>query len=238
MNLKSIAQGLLCVGLLMGTLYAEDEQRVPARARQLSVVEHLSIQEQRAERHEKEEAQPVQDEETDEERVSNAASFVTSHPGAAHFATKVSYLGDFVDLNDGSVWYVRDCDRIRTLDWYNTDTIILTPNHAWFSRFDYCLRNLTTGAQVEVNMYQPPYYNGVYTLWITTIDLYNDKMCLSDGSIWNIAGYDHSMLKKWMPNDTVIIGINDGILSSVYPNTLVNVTTDPVSYLSCKCLYY
>ncbi len=239
---------LFCASIIMGSLCAVDqdtdnEERVPVGTRTTSLVENLKVQEQRAQR--AQEKQKAQEEESDEvqaqaqtkegKRVSNGAYYYTSHEGAYHNPLVVSYLGDTVSLEDGSIWIVKASDRYKTLDWYTNDTIVITPNHSWFSKFDYCLNNVNTGASVQVNLSLGPIYNGVYTYWITAIDYSRDQICLSDGSVWDISGFDHSVVKKWLPNDTIIVGIDDGVFNALTPNILINVNT--LNYVSANCIY-
>jgi hypothetical protein len=161
------------------------------------------------------------EEPTDEELVAKK-TYYTSHKGAFHRPIAVTPLGDEVTLEDGSVWKIKYDHRYKTLDWLAGDNILVLPNHAWFSSYYYRLVNQNTGADVETNLFLGPIYNGVYTHWIVAIDYFNNEICLEDGSTWKIAGGDYGRLKKWLVNDTIIIGINDSWFSSK-PNILINV---------------
>jgi hypothetical protein len=165
----------------------------------------------------------------------NATTYYTSHEGAFHRPIAVSLLGDAVELEDGSIWAVCSSDRYKTLDWMTGDSIIILPNHDWFSVYDYRLVNLNTGANIKVNLSLGPIYNGIYTHWILAIDYYHREICLEDGSVWKMSSLDSSIVNQWLPNDTVIIGINDGWFSGSNPNLLINVNMN--NYAIGKCIY-
>ncbi|NGX43661.1 MAG: hypothetical protein K940chlam7_01960 [Chlamydiae bacterium] len=165
----------------------------------------------------------------------NATTYYTTHEGAFHNPLAVSLLGDTVELEDGSIWAVNSSDRYKTLDWMTGDTIIVTPNHSWFSSYDYCFININTGVHVKVNLSLGPIYNGIFTHWILAIDYGHREICLEDGSVWEISTFDGSVVDNWLPNDTVIIGINDGWFTGGNPNILINVNMN--NYAMGKCIF-
>lgn len=163
-----------------------------------------------------------------------AAFYTTSHPGAIHYPVAVSFTGDLIELEDGSVWAVRPCDAYKTLNWILGDTVFILPND-WFSIYSYRIVNQQTGAVVDVNLSQGPIYNCVYTHWIVGIDYWNEEIWLEDGSRWTITAFDYSTFKKWALNDTVIIGINDDYMSTTRPNILINVNM--LNYCRANCCF-
>ena len=163
----------------------------------------------------------------------NAATYYTTHEGAFHRPLAVSFLGDSVELEDGSIWAVCSSDRYQTLDWMTGDVIIIIPNHDWFSVYDYRLVNLNTGANVKVNLSLGPIYNGIFTHWIIAIDYYHREICLEDGSVWKLSSLDSTIFNKWLPNDTIIIGINEGWFAGSNPNIMINVNMNNFSMGQC-----
>lgn len=161
------------------------------------------------------------------------SSYVTTHEGAFHYPISVSYSGDSIQLEDGSIWTVCFSDTYKTLNWLTSDLIIIVPNHDIFSSYYYSLINVNTGVIVKVNLYLGPIYNGAFTHWIAAIDYFNREICLEDGSIWKMSAFDQSIISKWLPNDTVIIGINDGAFSYGNPNILINVNVNNYSIGTC-----
>lgn len=155
--------------------------------------------------------------------MAHHAYYYSTHSGAFHQAIAVSPFGETVELIDGSVWHIHSWDSHKTLDWLGSDVLVISPNHSWFSSYLFRITNQNTGVSVEANLSLGPIYNGYFTHWIIGIDHYNNVVVLEDGSIWNMSIFDSNATDNWMVNDTVIIGINDGWLSSTRPNILINV---------------
>lgn len=233
MVLLCFCGAMLISSMLCGHDDADD--RVPVGIRALSVAEHAAQQEIRAKLSSlniQEDGQPA--EETiatankesgidDSERVTQHDMFYTSHPGAFHRPYSIGIFGDTVEFDDGSVWSVPSRDAYKTLNWLPCDLIVVTPNRSWFSNYGFRLTNQNTGVSVEVDLTLGPIYNAPFTHWITGIDYYNNVVYIEDGSRWNMSYFDGNIVGKWVVNDTVIIGINDGWLSSSKPNILINV---------------
>lgn len=148
--------------------------------------------------------------------------YATSHMGAFYTIKTVSLSGS-IELMDGSIWLVSANDAYTPLSWFTSDLLIITPNHDWFSSYNFKITNQSTGEAILVNMYLGPLYSGAYTYWISAIDYSNNIVFLNDGSRWDMSFFDRKIVKKWLVNDTVMIGINDGSLSSYNPNILINV---------------
>lgn len=208
----------------------EEEQHVPIGVRALPHAEWVRTLEMHQMQTEEDSQTTVAENESEEGDFEEVADseviakgvYYTCHPGAIHRPIAVTALGDVVTLHDGSEWLVKYSDRYKTLDWLASDTAHITKNSAWFSSYYYCLTNHMTGAQIEVNMLKGPIYNGVHTHWIIAIDYFNCELVLEDGSHWKIASSDYVTHKKWLINDTVIIGVEDSWWSSK-PNILINV---------------
>lgn len=236
---------LMSASVLFGQDAAAEKKRVPVGTRALLQAEHVAQQETREKLsalNMQEDGQPAEavlperahseaglpaaaaaSAGESAERVTNHAMFYTSHPGAFHRADYISIFGDSIELEDGSIWSVRGSDAYKTLNWLPSDLIVITPNHSWFSVYNFRLTNQNTGVSVESNLNLGPIYNGPFTHWIVSIDYYHDVVYLEDGSVWNMSYYDGSIVRKWVVNDTVIIGINDSWLSATRPNILINV---------------
>lgn len=269
-----MTKGLLGVMILSSSLLAaeisdqEGIERIPVGNRQMSHVETVKIQEQRAALFQKfEQGEAFAEDENIElsdaekqeigsqgeeiaateegkeqsgkeaskliQKGINSTTYYTSHQGAFHRPVGVSFLGDAVELEDGSIWSVYSGDRFLTLDWLTSDLILVVPNHDWFSVYNYRLINANTGANVKVNLTLGPIYNGIFTHWILAIDYYHREICLEDGSVWKMSSLESSVLNTWLHNDTIIIGINDGWFSGSNPNILINVNMNNYSMGSC-----
>ncbi|MEI8365501.1 MAG: hypothetical protein WCF65_03695 [Parachlamydiaceae bacterium] len=147
------------------------------------------------------------------------------HP-AAYQTVFISYLGKSVELTDGSIWTVSLLDAYKMGNWSHSDLVSISPNHSFFSLYDYRLTNQNTLESVAVNLYLGPIdpsFGGIYTHWITAIDYHRNIVYLEDGTIWYMSAFDRNVVDRWVVNDVVIIGINDAFLSSSNPNILINV---------------
>lgn len=254
MKFETTTKWILGLALMSSPLMAvedELEERIPVGSRALNHAERVQVQEQKYELIQKlengdelteEEYKCILEEEMEEEGVKSklveksaatATTYYTSHEGAMHHPIAVSFKGDNVELEDGSIWKVSSNDRHMTLDWMTGDIIIIVPNHTWFSSYDYRLVNLNTGANVKVNLSLGPIYNGIYTHWILAIDYNKREVYLEDGSVWKMSWWDSSIVDQWLPNDTVIIGINDGWFSGGNPNMLINVNMNDSAIGNC-----
>lgn len=246
----TFTKGLMAAVLLTASYVGAEEQtnneeqtRIEVGVRAFSHAEQVKIQEERAARTENQEAQ---EEEAIESRVRaevpmaakafNAKTYYTSHEGAFHNPVAVSVWGDSVELEDGSIWSIYSADRYKTYDWMTGDIIIILQNTDFFSSFQYKLVNVNTGAVCKTNLSLGPIYNGYYTHWIVALDYLHNEVYLEDGSVWHISGWDTSIMDKWLPNDTVIIGINDDwFTQGSNPNILINVNMD--NYAVSNCIY-
>ena len=232
----SVLLGICC------TLYvaAEEKDHIPVGTRLLSLAEDAAIQETRKQLSEQnvQEEEQLQSNLRIQKKLHAKQSFsghYTSHPGAIKQIYSISPFGDSVELHDGSIWTI-DRNQIYSIgNWYEGDAIVVSPNSFWYTPFQFCLTNQNTGESVEANLTYGPIYNGPYTLWIVAIDDYYNRVILCDGSVWDMSVFDSSLIRQWMVNDTVIIGINDGWLSSTRPNILINVNM--LNYASGICSF-
>lgn len=246
-------QILAGVFVFTSSLVAESEKEEPKKednhiqpgTRPLSHIERVKIQEERfKEAEESDETQDVAKEEEKEEGSENKATltaasmktgiFFTTHPGAFYNPVVISAFGDTVELHDGSIWSIASGDSYKTLNWLVTDSVVITANHDWFSTYYFRMTNQETGVSVKCNIVLGPIYNGLHTHWIVAIDYLTKEIFLEDGTRWSATAWDASTFNNWLPNDTIMIGINDGSRSSNFPNILINVNT--LTYLRAICL--
>jgi hypothetical protein len=215
---------------------AEDSEKLtPAGSRALSSNEYLDIKKrlcaedkknsENAEAPKTEALKGLLKSESAQFKIGGEAklTYISTHPGAYHFAYAVGLFGDTVTTEDGTVWNVNPNDSYKVFNWLSTDTIVVMPNHAWFSCYGYCLVNLNTDTAVEatIGLYVKPPYHSVFNHRVTLIDDYRQMIWLEDGSVWSILNYDYQPI-HWQVGDTVIIGINDGWYLNTNPNILIN----------------
>lgn len=163
-----------------------------------------------------------------ESKLPKSVVYFTTHHGVYSYPDLVTFNGDTVYLSNGTTWMVSLFDSYKTLNWLTSDSIIVMPNPDAFSIYDYCLVNLNTGAQVQVNL-----ISATKLYMITAIDRINDIVYLSDGSSWGVSIFDSSRLYNWYVGDAVILGINNDPLS-IRPNILINPHT--LNYVCTTCL--
>lgn len=166
--------------------------------------------------------------------TSRGAYYVTTHPGAYHQPILVTSFGEVVHLEDGSVWKVSPYDASKTINWMNTDVIVVTQNHHWFSVYGYSLMNQTTGVSVEatISAFIVPAFHTVYNHRIIGLDDLRQMIWLEDGSVWSVHSSDYST--KWQLNDTIIIGINTSWYMTSRPNILIN--ADILQHVRAICI--
>lgn len=198
---------ILSVSALNAQEGTKERERVPVKTRPTQVVECTT------------------EESTSEEQVTNHNLYYTSHPGAFHRVSAVSLMGDTIELEDGSIWSVYSGDSYKTSNWLPGDLVVLTINKRWFSSYDFRMTNQNTGVSVLINLSFGPFYDSPMSHWIVAIDYDYNIVYLEDGSVWNMSYFDYGTVRKWLPDDTVIIGINDEIFSYQKPNFLLNVNT-------------
>lgn len=219
---------LLLLALVSTSLIsAEETERAPVGTRPTPMNEKFEHQAARSEREKlaaKYQAGPAK----------SLSVTYSSHMGAFHNPVMITPLGDLIETEDGARWVVYPNDRFKTYNWLTSDSLKITPNRAWFTTYAYRITNINTSESIQVNLVDRPIYNGVYTYYIIGIDYTQQQICLNDGSIWNLSGYDYNMFKSWIINDTVILGHNDGWFSSSRPNILINCDTE--TYVDGRCI--
>ena len=237
--IPSLFMGLIGAVTITGSLYAEEPgqlERIEIGTRAQPEEERIVQEETRtklqAEEHNK---QAKQVKARRGAKSLFGGVYHTLHPGAYHYISAMSFFGDTLELEDGSVWFLRSSDIYKVKGWHSTDPIVITPDHSWMSLYQFVMTNQNTGEAIGVNLHLSPYVNGPFTHWIIAIDDYNSTVYLEDGSFWKMSIFDGSILYRWVVGDSVIIGVNDGYFSSSRPNILINVNT--LDYVSGYAAY-
>lgn len=148
-----------------------------------------------------------------------------SHHGSHHHAINISPKGDTLELEDGSIWSTSHGDRHKSKDWLPEDILTLTPNHSWFSSYDYRFNNQTTGSSIEVNITLGPLLANKNVHRIFAMDAAKGILTLTDGSQWDMSWFDRAIVDEFQVHDFVILGTNDGWWKSFNPNIIFNCAT-------------
>lgn len=137
-----------------------------------------------------------------------------------HWLINATYDGSVVELEDGSHWKLSP--NYSVFSWKVGDPIVVTPNHSFFSEYNYYIVNKFTGSYVAADLIVGPLTFGPYTHWVIGIDYASGHVFLENGTTWTVSANDTFVFNDWAINDTVIIGSNDSWFSS-YDTILINV---------------
>lgn len=155
-----------------------------------------------------------------------SVSYRTVHPGAYHYIKSVTPNLDKIEINDESVWSTFPGDRHKMEGWLPSHDLVFVQQQEEFASYRFKVINTSlNNAKVQVNLILGPKYSGNYTYWIIGLDINNRKIVLCDNSVWDMSRFDKKVFDKWKINQTIIIGVNDGTLTSFNPNILINVET-------------
>ncbi len=130
----------------------------------------------------------------------------------------IAKKGNFIELNDGSVWKVRHRDRNKVRKWSPNDAIVIETGK-FFSWHAYSLVNYSRGETIDVELYLTDNWSGSASHWIAEINPIQGFVRLENGSIWRMST---SELASWTLNDDVIIGLSRDWFSNQYNYILIN----------------
>lgn len=253
LNFKLVANTLLGILFLAAPVLAIDE----ATCEDNQVVEQQGSDQAVVNRRTDEDCLPIQkdddvtvlDEETKELFLSkfgemNRSVTFTNYTGVFHYPTFIGLYGQSVQFEDGTFWVISPNDAYKVIGWYATDPVVIVPNHSWLTSnyYHYKLVNQMTGATVEAMVQVPEgFILTSFNHKIIAYDDYLQMIWLDDGSVWSISGWDYS--KKWHIGDMIIVGMNDGFLSSTHPHILINANlinkkgyADSLEYARASCV--
>lgn len=143
--------------------------------------------------------------------------------------------GLYVRLEDTSIWRIMDADIWAMQDWLPSDSLQLMTNPTWFSTpFRYSLCNLNTQVQVRICPEVGPRVSWSLRRYIYDRSLITNELILNDGSLWRVTSADAAVFANWLPDDSVIIGVNSDWMSYRRPNIMINLTTN--DYVRCSWL--
>jgi hypothetical protein len=166
------------------------------------------------------------------EKAEARTSFEAYNKNAAHqLINNISNQGTRIQLGDGSHWQIPENAYYTMINWRPGDVIRISPNHLYFSEYNYTIENLSTNTHVVANLSIGPIVDSVYTHWVTGINYATAQVVLEDESVWKI--WDTGDLKNWALHDTIIIGVYNSWFSS-YNKILINASLDFNTYLRAK----
>lgn len=241
--MSGLVLGICAFGLMLSTVaYAVDnDAHIPVGSRlSAEVADEASI-------NERPDCGSLNDARVEEDQpaVVRLGLFLSEaiHPGATHQVVEYmagplaiplidgrTYIlphGVYVRLEDTSIWRVMDEDIWAVQDWLPSDSLNLTTHRTWFStRYQYNLVNLNTQIQVRVCPEVGPRLDWSLRRFVYDRNLITNEVILNDGSMWRVTGADAAIFAKWLPDDSVIIGVNTDWISFRRANLLINLTTN------------
>lgn len=231
--MRKLILGLLSTALCL-QLQASSENTFPplspeghvlVESAPLTHVERFEINEQRAAEKESAHIQ-LKSAQTSVNNVQAGTNYTSVHPGAYHHIYTISPNFDQFQVEDGSTWSTYPGDRHKMSAWNTFHDLVFVQGQDEFGSYMFKVINTSMkNSTVEVNMILGPIYRGLYTYHIIAIYPGDRKVVLSDYSQWDMSRWDKDVFKKWDIGQTIVIGLNDGSLTSFNPNILINVET-------------
>lgn len=152
---------------------------------------------------------------------------------------------DLVRLEDGSEWraatpseaYTAHAWRSAVVNQFGEierlgDRILITPNNGLFSSASYYpfyLNNQDDGTYIRVEPVSSPIHFGEESFWVFNTNMrlgHAYLVCGKGGELvtWEVSSSYAHLLKDWEPNDHIVIGVYDSLLSflSSYNYILIN----------------
>lgn len=126
-------------------------------------------------------------------------------PGLVHHVAGIDDRGT-VALDNQSQWSTSDIELVKS--WKAEDDLYLTQNQAFFSVHRFALVNPRLQKAVPISLLREPLPVEDKTHFIAQLDLANDVVTLLGGAEYLVFPNDHGTLKRYVPNDRIMIGFN------------------------------
>jgi len=156
----------------------------------------------------------------------------------AHNVVAVSGFGDYLVIEDGSEWGVKDCYKNEIFSWKEQDSILITLNDSFFSiyfqNYKYKMINTRTNTSIEVKILLGPELDNLNTLQILSLNPYTNEITLSDNTVWKCDPAQFSLFANRPPGDCIIVGTNikGYLFNRDYDNIFINVNL--LKEIKCK----
>lgn len=116
-----------------------------------------------------------------------------------------------IAIEDASEWKISRYDLTKAFNWIPGDSLTITQNNRWFSKYDYRIINEANGTSVEANLFLGPLETGPYSHRIIAMNLATREIILSGNPFQlrhKVSSMDSILLKDWAVGQNVILGIN------------------------------
>lgn len=158
--------------------------------------------------------------------------------GSYHIVKDASTKGLTVEIQDGSIFAINEDYKDYVKAWPKDSELRITPNRAWFSSYDYVLRNIHTGTCAEAKLSQGPVLTRPQTRRVYKMDkdTSSRKVMLDNGACYQVSGSssNRKLFAEWELSDNIIVGDNDSWFTFGNDYILINVATD--SYVTASRL--
>ena len=160
------------------------------------------------------------------ENITKSPIADTYHP--YYYIKSIGFEGKTICTYDETIWTVSSRDAYIVRNWTKDMPVIIMPNHRWFSKHNYCLKNAVTNEIVPVTISQGPLIR--HAIFIKEMSRYGN-VTLTNGSKWSVGFFDsrNSTYNSWCAGHAVFIGESGNWLS---PYILLNINKN--NYLTAK----
>ena len=146
-----------------------------------------------------------------------------------HSIADVSDRGEWIELEDGSIWKISRYDQRKALLLPPKEQIAITQTHRCFPPFPYRLVHQNTGMCLEASLSRAPSPDNPITYFLSEIDPVIGRLTLANPSgemtHWDVSRSDLVLLQNWTLLASMIIGQNSG-KDAPYEAILINADTN------------
>ncbi|MBN2479540.1 MAG: hypothetical protein JXA94_04870 [Parachlamydiales bacterium] len=224
--MKTLIKFIVVAIFISSSLYAQDSvRRIEPGSRKLTKSELYEINQAKKE-------ELKQSENLNKKESSPLISGNTYPPlifeNDTHNITGISAFGDFLVIEDGSQWRIKQGYAQEVYLWKELDPIIICLNDSiissYFQGYKYKMINARTNTAIEVILELSPILENPYTIQVVALNPMTYEVLLSDNTYFKCDPSQYYLFQKWIPGDLIIVGTNlkKGWFNS-FDNILINV---------------
>jgi len=137
--------------------------------------------------------------------------FATDNVPVSHFLYSKS--GEFVELEDGSLWSINPSNKKTLQSWSPGDPLILAPtSSSALLGYPYYISNRNTESYIYVSLHQKPLQRGANTFEISYINPNSGNVTIYNGEShcgFIVNSKDFPLLHGWEVANPILVGLND-----------------------------
>jgi hypothetical protein len=133
----------------------------------------------------------------------------------------------YIEIENGAGFSMSSSDMTIASTWPLNAILKITPNHSWFSSYDYCITNEQTKEYVKASLTRGPLEKSPYNKRIVDINTNSGLILLDNGSYFQVSESvaEKEAISQWEIGDVIIVGDNDSWFSFGCQNILINSQT-------------